>query len=139
MLEELGIGYVAYSPMANGFLSGKYVGKTDFDSKLDYRSVMPQFKKEAEEKNRDLLNLLHSVAMEKNATPAQVSLAWMLCKKDYIVPIPGSRKDKRLKENAAAADIELTSDEVRAIDEALDGMEMSEVFGVPGTSRPNGK
>ena len=73
--------------------------------------------------------LLHSLAKEKGATPAQISLAWMLCKKPYIVPIPGSRKTERIKENGAAADIELTAEEVKAIDAKLDGMELSAVFG----------
>ena len=79
--------------------------------------------------NRELLTLLRKTAEEKNATAAQVSLAWMICKKPYIVPIPGTRKVSRLTENAGAADITLTAGEIRALDEALDGMEMSQVFG----------
>lgn len=129
VLEELHIGYVAFSPLANGFLSAKYGKNAKFEAGTDYRSVMPQFKADAIDKNRDLLSLLAKLAEEKNATPAQISLAWMLCKKPYIVPIPGTRKAERLKENAGAADISLTAKEVSAIDSALERMEMSEVFG----------
>lgn len=128
-LEELGIGLVAFSPMANGFLSDWYDKNSVFETGSDYRSIMPQFTPQAIEQNRELLSLLRKTAEEKNATAAQVSLAWMICKKPYIVPIPGTRKVSRLMENAGAADIELTSREVRALDEALDGMEMSQVFG----------
>ncbi|MDE6763876.1 MAG: aldo/keto reductase [Oscillospiraceae bacterium] len=128
-LEELGIGYVAFSPLANGFLSAKYDKNSSFDKALDYRSNMPQFTEKGMDQNAALLELLAKIAAEKNATSAQISLAWMLCKKPYIVPIPGTRKLERLCENAAAADVFLTSDEVKAIDSALDGMEMSEVFG----------
>lgn len=128
-LEKLGVGLVAFSPMANGFLSGKYGKGAQFDKKYDYRSNMPQFTDEAVEKNRDLIKLLEDVAESKNATAAQISLAWMLCKKPWIVPIPGSRKLERLRENAGAADIQLSADEVKALDDALDRIEMSEVFG----------
>ena len=95
----------------------------------DYRSVMPQFQPDSIDQNRALLELLHRLAAEKNATPAQISLAWMLCKKPYIVPIPGTRKLNRLQENAGAADIVLSAAEVALIDEALAHMEMSHVFG----------
>lgn len=128
VLEELGIGFVAFSPMANGFLTGKYTTNTAF-TQDDYRSVMPQFTPEAVEKNQALLELLDHLAKEKGATPAQVSMAWMLCKKPYIVPIPGSRKLERLRENAGAADVELTAAEVQSLDAALSDMEMSQVFG----------
>lgn len=90
---------------------------------------MPQFSGDGIDKNHDLLELLYRTAHEKNATPAQISMAWMLCKKPYIVPIPGTRKYDRLKENAGAAEIHLTKEEVTALDEALGSMEMSEVFG----------
>lgn len=90
---------------------------------------MPQFSSEGIERNRDLLKLLEELAAGKNATQAQISMAWMLCKKPYIVPIPGTRKVERLKENAGAAKVSLSADEVRAIDKALDEMEMSQVFG----------
>lgn len=128
-LEELGVGLVAFSPMANGFLSGKYGKGMQFDKKYDYRSNMPQFTDEAVEKNKGLIALLETVAESAGATPAQISLAWMLCKKPWIVPIPGSRKRERLQENAGAADIKLSAEEVQAIDDALDRIEMSEVFG----------
>lgn len=129
VLEELHIGYVAFSPLANGFLSGRYDKNSKFEAGTDYRSVMPQFQPESIDRNRDLLHLLNTLAEEKNATPAQISLAWMLCKKPYLVPIPGTRKLSRLLENAGASEICLTSDEVGAIDQALDSMEMSQVFG----------
>lgn len=129
VLEELNVGFVAFSPMANGFLSGKYGKGMQFDKKYDYRSNMPQFTDEAVEQNRELLALLKRIAENKNATPAQISMAWMLCKKPWIVPIPGTRKLDRLQENAKAAEIKLTDVEVKALDEALDQMEMSEVFG----------
>ena len=129
VLEELHIGYVAFSPLANGFLSGKYNKDSKFEAGMDYHSVMPQFQPESIDRNQALLHLLDTLAREKNATPAQISLAWMLCKKPYLVPIPGTRKLSRLTENAGAADIRLTADEVGAIDKALDAMEMSQVFG----------
>lgn len=129
VLEELHIGYVAFSPLANGFLSGKYNKSSRFDAGTDYRSVMHQFQPENIDRNHDLLTLLQKLAEQNNATPAQISLAWMLCKKPYIVPIPGTRRLSRLLENAGAADVTLSAEEVSAIDEALNGMEMSEVFG----------
>ena len=129
VLEDLNIGYVAFSPLANGFLSAQYGKDARFDDARDYRSVMPQFSHRGIDQNRDLLELLHQTAQEKGATPAQISLAWMLCKKPYMVPIPGTRKADRLKENARACDLLLTEDEVKALDDALDSMEMSEVFG----------
>ena len=128
-LEELHIGYVAFSPLANGFLSAKYGKDAKFEAGIDYRSVMPQFSAEGIDRNKALLDLLHQMAADKGATPAQVSLAWMLCKKPYLVPIPGTRKPERLRENAGAADVELSAQEVEALDSALDSMEMSEVFG----------
>lgn len=132
VLEELHIGYVAFSPLANGFLSAKYGKDSKFEAGTDYRSVMPQFTPEAAEQNKKLLKLLDTVSREKHSTPSQISLAWMLCKKPYLVPIPGTRKSERLKENAGAADIELTEEEIAALDRQLDNMEMSDVFG--GTS-----
>lgn len=129
LLEELNIGYVAFSPLANGFLSAKYGKDAKFEAGTDYRSVMPQFTDEAIEKNKVLLDLLYAMAEEKAATPAQISLAWMLCKKPYIVPIPGTRKIERLTENAGAADVSFSADEVQMLDQALSSMEMSGVFG----------
>lgn len=129
VLEELGVGLVAFSPMANGFLTGQYGKGQHFDPATDYRAAMPQFTDEAVEQNAALLKLLHDMAAEKNATPAQISMAWMLCKKPWIVPIPGTRKEERMAENAGAASVSLSADEVNALDKALDCMEMSAVFG----------
>ena len=129
-LEELNIGLAAFSPLANGLLSMVYDKNSKFDEKLDYRSAMPQFTAEAMDKNQQLFELLRRTAEEKSATPAQISLAWMICKKPWIVPIPGTRKLSRLKENLGAADVEMTSEEVRSIDEALNSMDMSAIFGV---------
>lgn len=129
VLEELNVGFMAFSPMANGLLTARY-GKDDkFDPKLDYRSAMPQFTPGAAEENRALLELLRDLAERKHATPAQISLAWMLCKKPYIVPIPGSRKVERMRENAGAADVALSAAEVAQIDQMLDTIPMSAVFG----------
>ena len=129
VLEELGIGFVAFSPLANGLLSGRYNLNSTFEPGTDYRSSMPQFRPESFDANKDLFLLLHNLAEEKQATPAQISLAWMLCKKSWIVPIPGTRKFSRLKENAEAAHVILSADEVRQIDAALSFMNMSDVFG----------
>ena len=129
VLEELNVGFMAFSPMANGLLTARY-GKDDkFDPKLDYRSAMPQFTPEAAEENRALLELLRDLAERKHATPAQISLAWMLCKKPYIVPIPGSRKVERMRENAGATEVVLSPEEVETVDKALDTIPMSAVFG----------
>ena len=129
VLEELHVGFVAFSPMANGLLTACY-GKDDkFDPKLDYRSAMPQFTAEAAEENRELLQTLRNLAEEKQATPAQISLSWMLCKKPYIVPIPGSRKVERMRENAGAADVILSAAEVATLDRILETIPMSAVFG----------
>lgn len=138
VLEELNIGYVAFSPLANGFLSGKYGKDSVFEAGTDYRSVMPQFTTEGIDKNASLLALLQGMAEEKQATPAQISLAWMLCKKPYIVPIPGTRKLNRLEENAGASEIFLTKEEVEALDQALSSMEMSDVFGGTPTKNNGG-
>ncbi|MDR2747006.1 MAG: aldo/keto reductase [Treponema sp.] len=129
VLEELHIGYVAFSPMANGFLTGRYDQNSEFEAGTDYRSVMPQFSAEGVEKNRELLEMLRGIAEKKNAASAQISLVWMLCKKPWIVPIPGSRKAERMKENAGAADITLTAEETAELDNALDRIPMSAVFG----------
>jgi oxidoreductase, aldo/keto reductase family len=128
-LEEHGIGFVAFSPLANGLLTACYNAQSTFDVKTDYRAAMPQFQKESFEKNRPLFDLINGLAEEHHATPSQVSLAWMLSKKPYIVPIPGSRHLYRLKENIGAADITFTPEEIDTIDRALDGMDMSGVFG----------
>ncbi len=128
VVEELGIAYVAFSPMANGFLTGRYSKDSVFEQGTDYRSNMPQYTAEGFEKGQELLVLLNGLAEEKQATPAQISLAWMLCKKPFIIPIPGSRKPKRLKENLGAANVILTTEEIAAIDRKLDTMTIP-VFG----------
>lgn len=136
-LQELGIGFMAFSPLANGFLTGAYKkgAQTGFDKSTDYRASMPQFTDEAIDANAQLIALIEKYAAEKDATPAQVSLAWMLAKKPYIVPIPGSRKENRLAQNAGAADIEISPEELASIDNALQLIPMSNVFG--GTPAAN--
>lgn len=129
VLEELNIGYVAFSPMANGFLSGKYDQNSVFGGHEDYRTFMPQYQPENIKRNQELLEMLRDVAEKKNATPAQISLAWMLCKKPYIVPIPGTRKPERLTENLNAAQVQLSAAEVAALDEVLERIPMSQVYG----------
>lgn len=129
VVEELGIGFVAYSPLANGLLSNRYTADTTFDKATDYRAFMPQYRRESFGKNRGLFALLERLADEHRATASQISLAWMMNKRPPVVPIPGTRHLCRLKENLGAADICLTQEDVRAIDTALDTMEMSEVFG----------
>ena len=128
VLEELNIGYVAFSPLANGFLTDSFK-KGEHFSDGDYRNRMPQYTDEGYDANRELLEFIRKLAKEHDATPAQISLAWMLCKKPYIVPIPGSRKVERIKENGGAADIVLTEEKVAEIDKMLDAMNMSDVFG----------
>lgn len=128
-LEELNIGFVAFSPLANGLLTDKYDKNSKFEEGTDYRSSMPQFTADGIDKNQDLLNLIRKIAIEKQATPAQISLAWMLAKKPWIVPIPGTRKLSRLTENIGASDVILTAKEVELIDKILDEIPMSEVFG----------
>ena len=129
VLEELGIGLVAFSPLANGLLSDRYNAASHFEAGTDYRAGMPQFQPDSYDKNHDLLQLIRRIAAEKNATPAQISLAWMLCKKPWIVPIPGTRKLDRLQENAGATDVMLTDAEVNQIDKTLDAIPMSDVYG----------
>ena len=136
VLEELNVGLVAFSPLANGVLSDRYNKDSKFEEGVDYRSHMPQYTPEAFEANHSLFEYLRTLAQEKNATPAQISLSWMICKKPYIVPIPGSRKPERIRENLGAADIELTTGEVAAIDEQLDNLNTSALY---GTARGSGK
>lgn len=128
-LEELGVGFVAFSPLANGLLTTNYDSTSKFDPHTDYRAAMPQFRKESFSRNQELLDYVMHLAGEHNATPSQISLAWMLCKKPWIVPIPGTRHSDRLRENAGAADIKLSREEVENIDRTLDRIPMSEVFG----------
>jgi aryl-alcohol dehydrogenase-like predicted oxidoreductase len=116
-LEELGIGFVPYSPLGKGFLTGKMDERTKFDSS-DFRSVLPRFTPEALKANQTLINLLGSMAEQKNATPAQIALAWLLAQKPWIVPIPGTTKLNRLDENIGALSVGLTPDDLRNIDAA---------------------
>jgi len=116
-LEELGIGLVPYSPLGRGFLTGKIDATTTFDSS-DFRSTLPRFTPEALNANQALVDLLGSIAAQKQATPAQIALAWLLAQKPWIVPIPGTTKLHRLEENIGAVAVELTADDLREIDSA---------------------
>ena len=116
-LEALGIGFVPFSPLGRGFLTGKMNENTTFDSS-DFRNTLPRFTPEARKANEALLDLLRQIAGRKNATPAQISLAWLLAQKPWIVPIPGTTKLHRLEENIGAVAVELTSDDLRDIDTA---------------------
>ena len=116
-LEELGIGFVPYSPLGRGFLTGKINEDTTFDSS-DFRNTLPRFTPEARKANQALVDLLGKIAKQKKATPAQIALAWLLAQKPWIVPIPGTTKLHRLEENIGAAAIELTADDLREIDSA---------------------
>jgi aryl-alcohol dehydrogenase-like predicted oxidoreductase len=116
-LEELGIGLVPYSPLGKGFLTGAIKESTTFDS-TDFRSTLPRFTPEALKANQALIDLLGSIGKRKNATPAQIALAWLLAQKAWIVPIPGTTKLNRLDENLGATAVELTSDDLRDIDSA---------------------
>ena len=115
---ELNIGFVAFSPMAGGFLSGKYSSKDKFEGD-DVRRAITRYTKENMDANQALLDLLKKFAAEKNSTPAQISLAWMMCKNDFVVPIPGMRRDERLKENFGAADVVLDKNELNELEDAL--------------------
>ncbi len=116
-LEELGIGFVPYSPLGKGFLTGKIDEKTTFDSS-DFRSTLPRFTPEALKANQALIDLLGKIGQQKKATPAQIALAWLLAQKPWIVPIPGTTKLHRLDENIGAVAVELTADDLREIDSA---------------------
>ena len=123
LLEELGIGFVPYSPLGRGFLTGKMNENTAFDS-TDFRNTLPRFTPEARKANQALVDLLGEIAKRKNATPAQIALAWLLAQKPWIVPIPGTTKLKRLEENVGAAEIELTRDDLREIESAASQIEV---------------
>ena len=116
-IEELGIGFVPYSPLGKGFLTGKINENTTFESN-DFRNTLPRFTPEARKANQALIDLLGQIAERKNATPAQIALAWLLAQKPWIVPIPGTTKLHRLEENIGAAAIELASDDLREIESA---------------------
>lgn len=115
-LEELGIGFVPFSPLGKGFLTGKIDEKTQFD-KSDFRNIVPRFSPEARKANKALVDLLGRIAARMNATPAQLALAWILAQKAWIVPIPGTTKVSRLEENAGAASLKLSKDDLREIDD----------------------
>lgn len=118
MLEELGIGFVPFSPLGRGFLAGAVNEATRFDS-TDFRNIIPRFTPEARKANQVLVDRIGQIAARKNATPAQIALAWLLAQRPWIVPIPGTTKLHRLEENLAAADIVLTADDLSAIESAL--------------------
>ncbi len=116
-LEELGIGFVPFSPLGKGFLTGKIDENTTFD-RSDFRNIVPRFTPEARKANQAMVDLLGEIGERKKATPAQIALAWLLAQKPWVVPIPGTRKLGRLEENIGAAAVELTSDDLREIDRA---------------------
>jgi aryl-alcohol dehydrogenase-like predicted oxidoreductase len=122
-LEELGIGFVPYSPLGKGFLTGKIDENTKLDSS-DFRNTIPRFSPEARKANRALVDLLGEIARRKGATPAQLALAWLLARKPWIVPIPGTTKLHRLEENLGAADVELTAEDLRDIEAAASQIEV---------------
>jgi aryl-alcohol dehydrogenase-like predicted oxidoreductase len=117
-LEELGIGFVPFSPLGKGFLTGAITENTTFD-KTDFRNIVPRFTPEARKANQALVDLLGQIAARKRATPAQIAIAWLLAQKPWIVPIPGTTKLHRLEENIGAAAVELTTDDLRVIDSAV--------------------
>ncbi|MEF2093227.1 aldo/keto reductase [Bacillus sp. CFBP9009] len=123
-LEELGIGFVPFSPLGKGFLTGKINKDATFGSS-DFRSVVPRFKPENIEANQVLVELIKKIAVGKDATPAQIALSWVLAQKQWIVPIPGTRKLERLEENLGAADVELTHKELNDLNKALSKIEIS--------------
>jgi aryl-alcohol dehydrogenase-like predicted oxidoreductase len=116
--EELGIGFVPYSPLGKGFLTGTLTASTNFDASNDIRSTIPRFSPEAMQHNQAVVDLLASIAQRKGATPGQIALAWLLAQKPWIVPIPGTRKLHRLEENIGAGDVELSGDELAEIEAA---------------------
>ena len=117
-LEELGIGFVPFSPLGKGFLTGKIDANTSFES-TDFRSTVPRFSEENRKANQTIVDLLGRIATEKEATPAQIALAWVLAQKPWVVPIPGTTKLHRLDENLGSADVELTADDLKKIDKAV--------------------
>jgi len=122
--EELGIGFVPFSPLGKGFLTGTITPSTSFDASNDIRSTIPRFTPEALEHNQAVVDLLAAIAQPKGATPGQIALAWLLAQKPWIVPIPGTRKLHRLQENLAAADVELSVDELTEITDAASKIEV---------------
>ena len=122
-LEELGIGFVPFSPLGKGFLTGKIDASTKFDS-TDFRSIVPRFSEENRKANQALVEVVTHFAEKKKATPAQIALAWLLAKKPWIVPIPGTTKLSRLEENLGGATLELTTEDVRALEEASSAIKL---------------
>jgi aryl-alcohol dehydrogenase-like predicted oxidoreductase len=122
-LEELNIGFVPFSPLGKGFLTGKINEHTEFD-KNDFRNIVPRFSEENRKANQTLVDLLGKIAKEKNATTAQIALAWLLAQKPWIVPIPGTTKLHRLEENLGAAEIELTVNDLKEINDAVSNIEV---------------
>jgi aryl-alcohol dehydrogenase-like predicted oxidoreductase len=123
-LEELGIGFVPFSPLGKGFLTGKINASTKFDS-TDFRAVVPRFTEENRRANQSIVDLVTKFAQQKKATPAQVALAWLLAQKPWIVPIPGTTKVSRLEENLGGAALELAADDVRALNEASSAIKIA--------------
>ena len=123
VLEELGIGFVPFSPLGKGFLTGKIDENTKFDS-TDFRNTVPRFSPAARETNRALIDLIEEFAKQKKATPAQIALSWVLAQKPWIVPIPGTTKLHRLEENLGAVDVELTADDLREIENITSRVEV---------------
>jgi len=115
-LEELGIGFVAFTPLGAGFLTGTINANTQFDQ-TDYRNTVPRFTEEAREANQALVELVRNIAERKGVTPAQIALSWLLAQKPWIVPIPGTTKAHRVEENIAAAEVELTEEQLSEIEE----------------------
>ena len=122
-LEELGIGFVPFSPLGKGFLTGAINEGTTFDS-TDFRNVVPRFTAENRKANQDIVDVLGAIATSKHATRAQIALAWLLAQKPWIVPIPGTTKLHRLEENLGAAAVDLSPDDLRSIDQAVSGIEV---------------
>jgi pyridoxine 4-dehydrogenase len=120
-LEELGIGFVPFSPLGKGFLTGKIDDSTTFESN-DFRSTVPRFDAEARKANRTVVDLIETIAARRSVTPAQIALAWVLAQKPSFVPIPGTTKKHRLAENLAAAEVELTADDLKELDETTSQM-----------------
>ncbi|MGO7207596.1 aldo/keto reductase, partial [Rhizobium ruizarguesonis] len=122
-LEELGIGFVPFSPLGAGFLTGKIDENTKFDPS-DFRNSVPRFSPEARKANFSLVDLIRRIGDRKGATPAQIALSWLLAQKPWIVPIPGTTKQHRLEENLGAVDVDLLADDLAEIDAALSGIEV---------------
>ena len=123
LLEQLGIGFVPFSPLGKGFLTGAIDAQTSFGA-TDFRNTVPRFAPEARKANRALVDVLSAIAARKQVTPAQLALAWLLARKPWIVPIPGTTKLHRLEENAAAASVELSTDELAQVEAAVDGVQV---------------